>query len=276
MAKLPKKTLIDRIDAVTIESYPRPHLGASIVGNQCRRKTAYSFYWAHKTKVEARLNRIFRAGDDIEVRLVQALESIGIDVDIGVDGEQITVVDETGHAGGSVDGKLTNVPGFEGETLLFEGKSMNHNNYLELVRKGVQLAKPVHYVQMNMYMGRLHLDFALYAAMNKNDSKIHIEIVPFDVDCFEEHKDIEQSVFFAKHINEFTRISTNPSWFLCKTCDAKDICQGSGDIDRNCRTCKYSEMYPKGKWFCNFKGCELSPQMQRDGCTHFELSEMWV
>jgi hypothetical protein len=229
----------------------------------------YSYYWTSKTKVSGKLNRIFRAGDDIEVRIVEALKSIGIETR----DSQTTITDDTGHAGGSIDGIVSGVPDFG--DMLFEGKSMNHNNFLEMSRKHVQASKPTHYVQMQMYMGRLNLPFALYVAMNKNTSDLYIEVVPFDEACFNNHVDLETHILECNHIEEFPMISSNPSWFTCKFCDFSHICHQGESVARNCRTCNSSYMEPGGLWICQESNVILSVKGQEEVCGAYELSEMW-
>jgi len=273
MATLPTRTLPQRIDAVNIESYPRPHLGASVIGEPCRRKNAYAFHWAHKNKVDGRLERIFRLGDACEELIINALATIDIKVTDG----QLRITDETGHFGGSIDGIAHNVPGFD-DPLLFEAKSMNHSNFLEIARKGVQAAKITHYVQMQMYMGYLKMPFALYVVINKNDSKLYTEILPFDEDCYKEHDDIADQIIRMNHINEFPRISTNPSWFSCKFCHAKDLCHHGMKPERNCRTCQHSRKADEGQWACVVEGepKALSLEAQEAGCVAFELGRAWI
>lgn len=271
MPTIPKQTLVQKIDAVEVESYPRPHLGASLIGSPCKRSVVYSFYWANTVKVQGRLERIYRMGDAVEDLIVNALSSIGIEVS----GSQNRVTDATGHAGGSIDGVAVFVPELGSEKVLFEGKSMNHNNFMEVKRKGVQASKPTHYVQMQMYMGRLDLRFALYVVMDKNDSNLYTEIVPFDEECFLNHVDLEDHVLHALHIEEFPRISTNPSWYVCKMCDFKDACQHNAPVKQNCRTCETSYMEPNGVWVCGMTKKMLTVEEQQEGCGAFELSEMW-
>jgi hypothetical protein len=277
MATIPKQTLVNRIDAVEIESYSRPHLGYSEIGKACARSLVYSFYWSHKRKVGARLERIFRTGDDVEERLVQSLRSVGIAVDQGFGGEQIRVKHPSGHAGGSLDGILTGVPEFEGMKLVFEGKSMNHTNFLDVKRNGVEKSKYTHYVQMNMYMGAGGHHFALYMALDKNTSEIYIEMVPFDYSCYEFHLDRVDHVLTTNHVNEFTKTSNNPSWFTCKMCDSKGVCHGGEAIAENCRTCENVELIDDGTWSCSLQESSvLSVKEQEDGCGHYVLGEMWI
>lgn len=270
MAKIPKKTLPQLIDSVEIVSYPRGHLGASILGDPCKRKTAYTFYWTHQSRVNGRLERIFRLGDAIEDQIIAALKTVGIHVK----GSQTRIEDSTGHAGGSCDGIIPDHPEFD-ENILFEAKSANHNNYMDIKRKGVKDAKPNHYIQMQMYMGRLGLRFALYGLYNKNTSELHFEQVCFDEDAYKDALNTEHDILHMGHINDFPRVSTNPSWYHCKVCDAKNICHGGENPARNCRTCERSEMHVEGKWWCTFHEKQLNRKEQIEGCQHYELGAEW-
>ena len=49
---------------------PRPHLGASLIGDKCERAIWYVFRWATHTKFEGRMLRLFDSGNREEFRLV--------------------------------------------------------------------------------------------------------------------------------------------------------------------------------------------------------------
>ena len=129
---------------------------------------------------------------------------------------------------------------------------------------------------MQMYMGEMDLNFGLYVAMNKNDCKIYTEIVPFDVECYEDHKRIASDIIRMGHINEFPRISTNPSWYSCKFCQAKEICHQGVKPARNCRTCEHSLLFQEGEWYCKFHEITLTETEQANGCDRFELGGAWI
>lgn len=269
MSKLPKLTIKDQIDSITFESLPRPHLGGSIIGSKCTRYVAYHFWWTYKSKHEARVERIFRLGDAIESQIVNALESIDIAVKT-----QVPVPSDNGHAGGTADGILTNVPGFD-EPILFEAKSMNHQNYLDVQKNGVQKSKPVYYSQMQMYMGRLNLAFGLYVAMNKNNSELYLEMLPFDTIHYTELVDKEMSVLTMENINQFPRISTFSNWHECKWCNAQGTCHHNELVEENCRTCEYVEIQEDGEWVCLQSQCLLSTEAQVTGCGLYKLGSKW-
>ena len=123
-------------------------------------------------------------------------------------------------------------------------------------------------------MGRLNLAHGMFVAMDKNNSEIYIEFIEFDQDHFELLKLKEKEVLFATNINEFTRISNNPSWYACKFCDAKDICQSSGSIESNCRTCNNVQKQVDGEWYCVKRG-NISSEEQETPCDEYCISDMW-
>ena len=270
MATLPKQTLTQRMDLVVHKSLPRPHLGASIIGHPCVRYLVYTFNWAYENEINGKSYRIFRMGDDIEKRIIEALESIGIKIT----NTQTTV--SNGHTGGSIDGIATNVPDYPDDRFLFEAKSMNHTNFIDVQKKGVQESKPQHYAQMQKYMGELSMDFGLYAVLNKNTAEIYTEMVPYDDSIYRSLLERELDILNAQNINEFPRISNLPSWYQCKFCDAKNVCHYRSVPHKNCRTCLNVSMGEHGKWECTLRGEILTVSQQQVGCSEYTLNEgMW-
>lgn len=268
MAKLPTKTLKDKLNSVVHVSFPRPHLGGSVIGHQCRRYVVYAFRWAYQQQIEAKLNRIFRLGDMVEEVLVKELSNLGY----VVKGNQLKVGGYREHASGSIDGMVV----IDGLNYLFESKSMNHNNFLEIVRKGCEESKPQYYRQCQIYMGKLELIKTLFIVMDKNTSDLYIEIIDFDEDEFDMLIQKEEATIDAIHIDHFPRMSENPAWYMCKFCDARFVCHHEIQPEKNCRTCKHVEIHDKGQWACGHYGEWLTTEQQIAGCKDWELNEMFI
>jgi hypothetical protein len=268
MAKLPVKSIKDRMNAVVHVSFPRPHLGGSVVGHACKRYVFYSFRWAYKNRIESKLNRIFRIGDAIEDILVKELSLIGIEVR----NSQRQVDGHRGHAGGSTDGDCF----IDGEDYLFEAKSMNHTNFLEMQRKKCEEAKPQYYNQVQIYMGKLGLKKTLFICMDKNTSEIYVEIIKFDEFTYEMLLAKEEEVIDAVHINTFPKLSQNPAWFQCKFCDAKEVCHQGTMPTPNCRNCEHVEIHDEGLWGCGLYGEWLTEKQQQDGCVDYRVSPIFL
>lgn len=268
MAKLPVKSIKHRMDAIVYESFPRPHLGGSVVGHACKRYVFYSFRWAYKNKIESKLNRIFRIGDAIEDIIVAELAVMGIEVR----NSQRQVDGHRGHAGGSTDGDCL----IEEEDHLFEAKSMNHTNFLEMQRKKCEEAKPQYYNQVQIYMGKLGLKKTLFVCMDKNTSDLYIEIIKFDEFTYEMLLAKEEEVIDAVHINTFPKLSQNPAWFQCKFCDAREVCHKGTMPEPNCRTCDYVEVHDEGVWHCGYHEYDLSEEGQKLGCSSYKVSSLFL
>ena len=101
----------------------------------------------------------------------------------GLPRRQFGFVGYKGHFSGSSDGRATpdRLQEFapfqlEGWGLL-EFKTSNDKGFKDLVNKGIATSKPGHYIQMQVYMHKLGLEWGLYMAVNKNDDGIYYEFV---------------------------------------------------------------------------------------------------
>src|SRR4051794_25208226 len=90
----------------------RPHLGASLIGDDCERKLFFTFRWATVERHDGRLLRLFQTGHLAEHRFVADLRSIGCTVqDVNPEtGKQWSVSAVGGHFGGSMDGVVLGLP----------------------------------------------------------------------------------------------------------------------------------------------------------------------
>ena len=185
----------------------------------------------------------------------------------GVKLKQWRISDVDGHFGGSLDGiakapfpvaacewvggqmQLLEEAIEIGEPFLLEFKTHNTKSFVALVTKGVKEYKPVHYMQMQVYMHKKDLNYALYMAVNKNDDDLHIEIVRRDP--------VIGAALIAKAARVVAakqpplRIGKHASWVDCQWCDYKGPCHKNEPVDRNCRTCANVEPIEDGKWRCN-------------------------
>lgn len=259
----------------------RQHLGASVVGRACDREVWYSFRWFTKRRFDGRMLRLFNRGHLEEDRFIAWLRAAGINVrpvDPTTGGQwRITAVN--GHFGGSLDGIANNVPGVENyglsadEDILTEFKTHGEKSFNKVVSEGVKKAKPEHYTQMQTYMHHKRLRLALYLAINKNTDEIHAEFVPYDaaaaVTALARADHIIHSPFPPR------RMSDDPSWFVCRFCDHRDVCHLRGAPEKNCRTCIFSEPVSGGQWRCKKWNDVIPLDYQKTGCQeHTAISEM--
>lgn len=244
----------------------RPHMGASLIGHNCDRYIWLTWRWALKPDFDGRMLRLFKAGQDAETRFMQELRDIGAQVwDVDPDsGEQWRVSAVNGHFGGSLDGVGKNLPEGPKTPAVIECKTHNDKSFKTLLTKAVKAAKPQHYDQMQVYMGLMDLERALYIAENKNDSAVYTEWVHFDKDRF------AQLIDRAQRLIESTtppyRISTDAENFECKYCSMWKHCHGGQAAEANCRTCVHSSPVENGAWRCQGLNKDLSYDDQIKGC----------
>lgn len=248
----------------------RPHLGASIIGHACERSLWLTFRWARAKKFPGRMLRLFETGNLEEPRLVKNLRRIGVKVhEVAPDGKQWRVSAVGGHFGGSMDSALLGVPEAPKTWHVGEFKTHNDKSFKDLQAKGVLKAKPMHYAQMQAYMGLTEMQRALYIAVNKNTDELYTERVEFDVVEF--RKIMERAERVIRADEPPLRISKDPSWYECKMCDFHSLCHGEEAPDVNCRTCAHSTPVvdgEDGKWTCREYGeIGLLAQRESHNCT---------
>jgi hypothetical protein len=270
----------------------RSHMGASIIGGECGRAIWYSFRWATRPRFTGQMLRLFNRGHLEEARFIALLLTIGVQVyQQDADGKQFRISSYGGHFGGSGDGVGVGIPDLPpGTAALTEFKTHNDASFKVLKKDGVRDAKLEHFVQMQTYMRKMGLRFALYLAVNKNTDEIYGEIVTLDETVADQfiqraHKIIPLQVAPDK-------ISKSPGWRACARCDHRPVCHLGIPPERNCRTCKHSVPHEDGKWWCENNDrrmtmifgpkdgvsiagetFELGKARQLAGCAHYEKNE---
>lgn len=261
------------------ESQPqehRQHMGASIIGHDCPRYIWNTFRWVAKPAFEGRMLRLFRRGQREEAEFVEELRAIGAtvwEVDPST-GKQFTVSACDGHFGGSVDGVVQGVPEAPRTPAVLEFKTHNHKSFTALVKNGVKGAKPQHYDQMQVYMGLMQLDRALYLAVDKDTDELHSEWVHADKVYFSHLMEKAQSLIDATEPP--ARMSDDPAYWQCKFCSFNANCHGAIAAEANCRTCCHSTPISEGKWRCESKSKELDNKSQEAGCSLHLMIPMLV
>jgi len=176
-------------------------------------------------------------------------------------------VDFGSHVSGSVDGIIHHgVPTAEKTKHLAEFKTHSKKSFNDL-SKGVKASKPMHYVQMQVYMLGLKLKRALYVAVCKDDDRLHTERIYFDEDV------AKKAVARGKRIALSDRMpepctGAIKAWFLCKFCPAYSFCHGSEPTKQgNCRTCAHATATPGSTWNCErFASEDIPIDFQHEGC----------
>lgn len=190
--------------------------------------------------------------------------------------KQIRILDVDGHFGGSLDGIGRYFPGVQqvlgfpyDEWGLAEFKTHSFKSFEKLLKEGVARAKPEHYNQMQIYMEKKKLRFALYMAVCKNTDRLHCEYVV--ADSIVAHGLLSKATEIVYSRTPPERIAKNSSWFECKFCDFKDICFKGEPMQKSCRTCVYSSPAPDGRWACGKFTSLIPADKEQEGCPQWEM-----
>ena len=256
------QALIDKAHESKSEK-PRPHLGASTLGHACDRWLWLSFRWAVQPEFPGRILRLFRRGHQEEANIISDLRSIGMDVRKVSSQHR---VDFGSHVSGSLDAIIDGgVPEAPKTKHVAEFKTHSKKSFDALVKDGVEKSKPEHFVQMQVYMAGTGLDRALYLAVCKDDDRIHTERVKLDKDVAD--KAVRRGHYIALSDRMPEPISSDPSWYQCKFCDAQEFCHQSKTTKHvNCRTCAMATPLSDSTWHCGKWDAVIPVDAQHKGC----------
>lgn len=225
---------VDLIYSTYKNSPPRPHLGASQIGAQCERALWYSYHHCKLPAFSGRMLRLFETGKREEERIIRELRQAGVYVrDFGNDGGQIRFEMFGGKFAGSIDGMVLGIPEAPKTEHLLEIKTANDKSYKEMLKKGVEHSKPLHYAQMQVYMGAMDLKRALYVVVNKNTDEIYTERIEFDNRVYKLLLEKAERI-----VTSDTPLERNES-FECKWCEFQKICNWEEMPRICCRTCAH-------------------------------------
>lgn len=248
----------------------RPHLGASVLGNECSRALWYAFRWVTRRRFDGRMLRLFLTGTLEERRFLHELRKIeGVeahDKDPET-GEQFRFSAVGGHVGGSMDACAVGLPEAPKTWHVCEFKTHNDKSFSFLEKNGVEKAKPLHYAQMQCYMGWSGMDRALYLACNKNTDALYGERVRFDQAAFLELMAKAERVVTATEPME--KIKQDPDWYQCKFCDHHPVCHQGQVPAVTCRSCAYATPVlsgTDGEWRCEWHDKVLQVADQKRAC----------
>lgn len=247
----------------------RSHLGASLIGHACERALWMTFRWVAAEKFSGRMLRLFEYGQQAEPRLNAELRAIGVTVyDLDENGNQWRVAAVGGHFGGSMDGAVLGLPEAPTTWHVLEEKTHNAKSFKELETKGVKLAKPLHFFQMQTYMGLTGMTRAFYLAECKDNSALYCERLEADALAFAQVMARAERVITAS--GPPSKLSEDPAWFECKFCKFHAVCHVNAAPEVNCRTCAHSTptMAGDGEWSCSQppKPVVIPITTQRTGC----------
>ena len=277
---------IDAFSKAEFAEDPRTHLGASIIGHDCRAYAWNTFRWLRFEEFSGRMFRLFNRGHEEEKRFVRWLEGIGFEVREldPASGKQFRIIGCKGHFGGSLDAMMK-PPARYGlnEDLIWLGEFKTHNekSFAKLAGKkphytvmdrpgarsggaGVQSTKPQHYRQMCSYGRAYNFNFGLYCAVNKETDELYFEIVPLDYRQADDLFRKAEGIVFSQ--SQPPKIAQTETFFDCKFCDYAGICHRGEKPVKNCRSCVNAVPVDNSEWHCQLHGGIIPKDFIPKGC----------
>ena len=165
---------------------PRDYLGASRIGEACARRLAYEYAHTPKDPDKAftgQTLRIFAAGHTFEDLTIEWLRAAGFELRTRRrDGGQFGFETAGGRIKGHIDGVIVGGPDVGVSwPALWEHKALKAKSWTDVVKRGVELSKPVYYAQLQIYMAYMELETALFTCLNKDTQELHherVDLVP--------------------------------------------------------------------------------------------------
>ncbi len=226
--------ITDQVDALLTrldeEEPEREYLGGSRLGASCERMLQYEYGKYPKDPgrtFSGELLRSFAVGHVFEDLMIQWLRQIGFTIlTEKPGGGQFGFSTAGGRIKGHVDGVIIEAPIESGVLCpaLFENKALNNRTWGDISRRGVSVSKPVYAGQIATYQAYLEPQFpglssnpALFCAINKNTSRLHLELVPFDAGLAQRMSDRGARILKATDCGErLPRIGRDENYFECR------------------------------------------------------------
>lgn len=188
---------------------------------------------------------------------------------------QIRISDVDGHFGGSGDGVGRYFPGVaqmlgvaHDEWGLTEFKTHGRKSFEKLLAEKVRSAKPEHWAQMQTYMLKLKLRFALYMAICKDTDRLYCEYVLVEPLAGQTYIQKAAEVVYSGLPPK--KIGQTEAWFECKFCDHIGTCHRGEPMAKSCRTCVNVQPVQDGRWYCGAYKMLIPKEAERAGCGQWQ------
>lgn len=251
-------TALERENALQV---PRGYLGGSRIGAPCARQVAYEYFDARDTVAhvaalggigdegaaadvekfllrrgttfKGKTLRRFRMGHLHEDETAAWLRKAGFELhthrpDGGQYGFHIAKgADGKARIAGHLDGCIVAGPVVLPYPLLWEHKVMKSSKWRDFQTKGLRVANPTYYGQVQIYMAYMDLGACLFTALNTDTSELHFELVMFDAGEAQRLSDLGANIVEARVPEELPRVAKDRTNFNCKWCSFVEQCWAS-------------------------------------------------
>ena len=243
--------------------------------------------WLRAMGIEVRdyTKKLLKDKEDGGFFAIEWAEDIGSSEDVSTDPKALATAQAAGiieqwgfkkhggHYGGSADGVVFGVDKYYPEAVgagLLEIKTANDKNFNLMKKSGVRKSKFQHFYQMQQYMYQLDLPWALYLMVCKSNDEIYTEIVHME----KEHgaRAEEDALKLIEAGTPPPKIRDDPSFWVCRFCDHREVCHYGLVPAKNCRTCKYAApdtMTGGQAWKCRKFEKPIPKDFQPLGCDYW-------
>lgn len=246
---------------------PRKHLGASVIGDDCKAKAWLAFRWVHFEEFDGRMLRLFNRGHEEEHRFVRWLKAMRWQVwELDPQTQkQFRIKGAKGHFGGSLDSIFRAPPEYDiPDDMLGEFKTHSDKSFTKLKKEGVAKSKPMHFRQMCSYGRAYGFKFAVYCAVNKNTDEIWFEICQLDWSQADDLFRKAEGIVFSRTMPP--RIAQVATFIDCKYCDLSEHCHNGKMPAKNCRSCRLAVPVDDGQWLCEARNLIIPDEVIKVGC----------
>lgn len=204
---------------------PRDYLGASLLGDPCLRRIAYTLEGV-ETPFSGTQLRIFEIGHTLEPLVASWLQKAGFRLKTKDEkGKQFGFSQAGGRLRGHVDGLIEKGPLQAKYPLLWECKTMKASCWRELSKTRLEIANERYYAQIQLYMAYRELEGCLFTALNKDTAELYHELVSFDGRAASDYSDRAVRILQAlDHGEPLPRLAKQSDFFICKTCPFRQKC----------------------------------------------------
>ena len=141
------------------------------------------------------------------------------------------------------------------------------NKWKELEAYKLEIGKPLHWAQANVYGYLKGLSHVVYFNTNKDDDRMHIECAALQPEVA--HKNLAKAEFVILSNSPPPKLHQNSAHRDCQWCDALAICHKGAPLLRGCRSCRFSIPVQAKGWSCTRYQVALSDELIKTGCAEY-------
>ena len=280
MAKLPDSgcPTLAAADAAMVaaqDDKPRAYLGMSAVGGPCRRRLWLGLRWAAAQRFDAATLKRFEDGHQGEALQATRLRLVpGLQVwTENEDGEQFGYADHGGHLRGHMDGAVLGLVQSPKTPHVWEHKQVGEKKFKELakLRAGNEKTALVqwdttYHAQAQLYMHYSGMERHYLTCSTPGGRETIAVRTEYNAGIAEKHRATSLAIIIAPEPPE--KVSTDPTFYICKMCPFAELCHGAQLPAANCRTCAHStpELDGDARWSCAKWKADIPLDGQRNGC----------